>query len=56
MRPWYAQILTPVLKPAKEHAKRLYWNLTHWGLGYITTILAIVNVFLGLDVLVSLLL
>lgn len=46
-------MITPIVKPGKGAPLRIYWNLAHWGFGYLSVILAIINIFLGFTVLVS---
>ena len=39
------------LRPKPEHKYRLYWNIYHHSVGYTVIVLAVVNVFKGLDIL-----
>lgn len=39
------------LRPKPEHKYRVYWNIYHHTVGYTVIILAVVNVFKGLDIL-----
>lgn len=39
------------LRPKPEHKYRLYWNIYHHTIGYTVIVLAVVNVFKGLDIL-----
>jgi hypothetical protein len=39
------------LRPKKDHKFRCYWNLYHWGVGYATTIINIINIFKGFETL-----
>ncbi|KAF3565933.1 hypothetical protein DY000_02013726 [Brassica cretica] len=39
------------LRPKPEHKYRVYWNINHHTIGYTVIILAVVNVFKGLDIL-----
>lgn len=39
------------LRPKPEHKYRVYWNIYHHTIGYSVIILAVVNVFKGLDIL-----
>ncbi|KAL6999941.1 hypothetical protein U1Q18_001095 [Sarracenia purpurea var. burkii] len=45
------QMFALLLRPNKDHKFRLYWNIYHWTVGYLTIILSIVNIFEGLDIL-----
>lgn len=40
-----------LLRPNKDHKIRFYWNLYHWGVGYATIIITIINIFKGFDAL-----
>ncbi|KAJ1428674.1 DOMON domain [Sesbania bispinosa] len=45
------QVFALLLRPNKDHKIRFYWNLYHWGLGYATIIISIINIFRGFDAL-----
>jgi len=40
-----------LLRPKKDHKFRIWWNIFHFLVGYITIVLAIWNVFKGFDML-----
>ncbi|KFK41157.1 hypothetical protein AALP_AA2G093000 [Arabis alpina] len=45
------QVFAMFLRPKPEHKYRLYWNIYHQTIGYTVIVLAVVNVFKGLDIL-----
>ncbi|KAH7860323.1 hypothetical protein Vadar_012135 [Vaccinium darrowii] len=45
------QVFALLLRPKKDHKIRMYWNVYHWAVGYVTIILSIVNIFEGFDIL-----
>ncbi|KAI8552136.1 hypothetical protein RHMOL_Rhmol06G0241500 [Rhododendron molle] len=45
------QVFALLLRPKKDHKIRIYWNVYHWTVGYLTIILSIVNIFEGIDIL-----
>lgn len=45
------QVFALLLRPNKDHKTRFYWNLYHWGIGYATIIISIVNIFKGFSAL-----
>ncbi|KAK7303385.1 hypothetical protein RJT34_14289 [Clitoria ternatea] len=45
------QLFALLLRPNKDHKYRFYWNIYHWGIGYTTIIISIVNIFQGFDAL-----
>ncbi|CAN8267116.1 unnamed protein product [Cochlearia groenlandica] len=45
------QVFAMFLRPKPEHKYRVYWNIYHHTVGYTVIILAVVNVFKGLDIL-----
>lgn len=45
------QVFALLLRPNKDHKIRFYWNLYHWGVGYATIIISIINIFKGFDAL-----
>ncbi|KAL1557526.1 cytochrome b561 and DOMON domain-containing protein-like protein [Salvia divinorum] len=45
------QVFALLLRPAKDHKYRIYWNVYHHGVGYSVAVLGIINVFKGLDIL-----
>lgn len=45
------QVFALLLRPKKDHKIRIYWNVYHWAVGYVTIILSIVNIFEGFDIL-----
>lgn len=45
------QLFALLLRPKKDHKIRIYWNVYHWAVGYVTIILSIVNIFEGFDIL-----
>ncbi|XP_010481308.1 PREDICTED: cytochrome b561 and DOMON domain-containing protein At5g47530-like [Camelina sativa] len=45
------QVFAMFLRPKPEHKYRVYWNIYHHTIGYTVIILALVNVFKGLDIL-----
>ncbi|XP_047325130.1 cytochrome b561 and DOMON domain-containing protein At5g47530-like [Impatiens glandulifera] len=45
------QVFALLLRPNKDHKYRFYWNLYHWGCGYATIILSIINIFYGIELL-----
>ncbi|ERN11820.1 cytochrome b561 and DOMON domain-containing protein At3g25290 [Amborella trichopoda] len=45
------QVFALLLRPAKEHKYRFYWNIYHHSMGYTVIILGIINIFKGLDIL-----
>ncbi|KAG2283217.1 hypothetical protein Bca52824_054437 [Brassica carinata] len=45
------QVFAMFLRPKPEHKYRLYWNIYHHTVGYTVIVLAVVNIFKGLDIL-----
>ncbi|KZV16051.1 cytochrome b561 and DOMON domain-containing protein-like, partial [Dorcoceras hygrometricum] len=45
------QVLALLLRPKKNHKYRLYWNIYHHVLGYSITVLGIINIFKGFNIL-----
>lgn len=45
------QVFALLLRPKKDHKIRFYWNLYHWGVGYATIIISIINIFKGFEAL-----
>ncbi|XP_054781557.1 cytochrome b561 and DOMON domain-containing protein At3g25290-like [Prosopis cineraria] len=45
------QVFALFLRPKKEHKYRTWWNMYHHGIGYITIILGIINIFGGFNIL-----
>ncbi|CAL5183995.1 unnamed protein product [Lathyrus oleraceus] len=45
------QVFALLLRPNKDHKIRIYWNFYHWGIGYATIIISIINIFKGFDAL-----
>ncbi|CAH8388724.1 unnamed protein product [Eruca vesicaria subsp. sativa] len=45
------QVFAMFLRPKPDHKYRFYWNIYHHTVGYTIIILAIVNIFKGLDIL-----
>ncbi|KAK2394286.1 cytochrome b561 and DOMON domain-containing protein [Trifolium repens] len=45
------QVFALLLRPNKDHKIRIYWNLYHWGIGYATIIISIINIFKGFNAL-----
>uniref|UniRef100_A0A1J3FZC4 Cytochrome b561 and DOMON domain-containing protein n=1 Tax=Noccaea caerulescens TaxID=107243 RepID=A0A1J3FZC4_NOCCA len=45
------QVFAMFLRPKPEHKYRVYWNIYHHTIGYTVIILAVVNIFKGLDIL-----
>lgn len=48
---YWIQVFALLLRPNKDHKTRFYWNLYHWGIGYATIIISIVNIFKGFSAL-----
>ncbi|XP_073139699.1 cytochrome b561 and DOMON domain-containing protein At4g17280-like [Henckelia pumila] len=45
------QVLALLLRPKKNHKYRSYWNIYHHLLGYSITVLGIINIFKGFNIL-----
>ncbi|XP_024527920.1 cytochrome b561 and DOMON domain-containing protein At5g35735 [Selaginella moellendorffii] len=45
------QVLSLILRPGLDHKARPYWKVYHRTIGYLTLLLAIVNIYKGLDIL-----
>lgn len=45
------QVFALLLRPNKDNKYRMYWNFYHWGIGYLTIILSVINIFKGFDIL-----
>ncbi|KAL5097496.1 hypothetical protein RYX36_001823 [Vicia faba] len=45
------QVFALLLRPNKDHKVRVYWNFYHWGIGYATIIISIINIFKGFEAL-----
>uniref|UniRef100_A0A2C9UVC4 Cytochrome b561 domain-containing protein n=1 Tax=Manihot esculenta TaxID=3983 RepID=A0A2C9UVC4_MANES len=45
------QVLALLLRPKPDHKYRLYWNVYHHSIGYVTIVLSIVNIYEGFDIL-----
>ncbi|CAA7040412.1 unnamed protein product [Microthlaspi erraticum] len=46
-----ATVFALFLRPKPKHKYRVYWNIYHHTIGYTVIILAVVNIFKGLDIL-----
>ncbi|KAF8044857.1 hypothetical protein N665_6326s0002, partial [Sinapis alba] len=45
------QVFAMFVRPKPEHKYRFYWNIYHHTVGYTVIVLAVVNIFKGLDIL-----
>ncbi|KAL9254037.1 Cytochrome b561 and DOMON domain-containing protein [Drosera capensis] len=45
------QMFALLIRPKKDHNLRLYWNIYHHSIGYSIMVLAVTNIFLGLNLL-----